>query len=282
MPLDDRFPMYPGRVAGILYGRESSSVVLWMDDYSFDEASGGSATPDDIADFEQLLAAIETNVRPKNLAEVHDAILAAGWEDQGMLTYQVRSGLLLADAAALAAMSTEFWNTREALLSAAGGRHPEIGSPSWEEWVVTTARRAACVRSARILSLAALEALVNELLAAQHPDQYAEWEESRRVGFGPKLKNLLHLHNVQPEDLPWFDELTEHSNLRNTTIHHRPGWTHDERDQHSVAPDADMTQDRLMDTLRVVHDAVDGLFALYGTTTPDTHRPEWLRQFAGW
>jgi hypothetical protein len=49
-----------------------------------------------------------------------------------------------------------------------------------------------------------------------------------------------------------------------------------------VAPDDDMTQERLIETLEVVHEAIDGLFALYGVRTPDTHRPDFLIQTAGW
>lgn len=49
--------------------------------------------------------------------------------------YQVRSGLLLVDAAALAEMADELWHEREGILAEAGGRHPESGSEVWAQWV---------------------------------------------------------------------------------------------------------------------------------------------------
>ena len=52
--------------------------------------------------------------------------------------------------------------------------------------------------------------------------------------------------------------------------------------EHSVAPNDDMTQESLTETLEVVHQAIGGLFALYGVETPEAHRPEWLKRTAGW
>jgi hypothetical protein len=216
------------------------------------------------------------------MAVTHDAIVSAGWEDRGMRKYVLQSGLLLVDAAALAEMADELWREREEILAEADGRHPEVGSPVWAQWVTITSRRDATVRGARALALAAVEALVNELLAAQHPSEYADWEIKRRKGFRYKLVNLLELHGTDPDDVSWFEALEKHRQLRNRMIHHRPGWTVDDSDQHSVAPSDDMTQERLTETLEVVHQAIGGLFALYGVPTPDTHRPDWLRRNADW
>jgi len=274
--------MYPGRAWGLLYGRGPSTVVLWVDDYTVEESPTGSATPDDLEGFNQLLEDIRLKVRPPNLAVANDAILSAGWEDRGTLKYKVQSGLLLADAAALAEMADELWHEREGILADAGGRHPEVGSDVWTLWVTVTTQRSAMVRGSRALALAAVDSLVNELLAAQHPDKYEAWEIKQRKGFRPKLVGLLGLHNVNPDDVAWFKALDRHSQLRNSMIHHRPEWIVDYVDDHSVAPDDDMTQELLTETLGVVHQAIDGLFALYGAGTPETHRPEWLRRTAGW
>lgn len=282
MPLDGRFPMFPGRALGFLYGRGSSTVVLWADDYTFEEYPEGSATPEDLDAFDELLNDIRIRVRPSNMAGANDAILSAGWEDRGTLKYNVQSGILLADAAALAELADELQHEREEMLTRAGGRHPATGSDDWPQWVKVTTLRSATVRGSRALALAAVEALVNELLAAQHPDEYESWELEQRKGFRPKVVGLLGLHGANPDDVLWFEALDAHSQLRNSMIHHRPEWVVDHRDNHSVAPDDDMTQERLIETLEVVHEAVDGLFALYGARTPDTHRPEWLIRTAGW
>jgi hypothetical protein len=256
--------------------------VLWADDYTVEEYPEGSATPEDLDAFNDLLDDIRARVRPSNMAAANDAILAAGWEDQGTLKYKVQSGILLADSAALAELADELQHEREEMLAKAGGRHPEIGSDVWAQWVRVTTLRGATVRGSRALALAAVEALVNELLAAQHPDEYETWEIKQRKGFRPKLVGLLGLHGADPEDLSWFKALDRHSQLRNSMIHHRPEWVVDHRDDHSVAPDDDMTQDLLIETLEVVHEAIDGMFALYDARTPDTHRPEWLIRTAGW
>jgi hypothetical protein len=216
------------------------------------------------------------------MAVANDVILSAGWEDRGTLNYRVQSGILLADSAALAEMADELQHEREEMLAEAGGRHPEVGSDVWPQWVKVTTLRSAAVRGSRALALAAVEALVNELLAAQHPDEYESWEIKQRRGFRPKLAGLLGLHGADPDDVLWFKALDTHSQLRNTMIHHRPEWVVDHRDNHSVAPDDDMTQERLIETLEVVHEAIDGLFAPYGVRTPDTHRPDFLIQTAGW
>lgn len=282
MPLDGRFPHFPGRALGFLYGRGSSTVVLWVDDYTVEEYPGGSATPEDLDAFNDLLDDLRARVRPSNMAVANDAILAAGWEDRGTLKYRVQSGILLADSAALAELADELQHEREEMLADSGGRHPETGSDAWPQWVRVTTLRGATVRGSRALALAAVEALVNELLAAQHPDEYEVWEMKQRKGFRPKLVGLLNLHGADPAETSWFKALDRHSQLRNSMIHHRPEWVVDHRDDQSVAPDDDMTIELLIETLDVVHEAVNGLFSLYGARTPDTHRPEWLIRTAGW
>ncbi len=281
MPLDGRFPTYRGHALGYLYGRGPSTVVLWADDRTVEESPKGSSAQDDLEAFEQLLESI-SQTRPPNMAVAHDAILSAGWAYRGTLEYKIQSGILLVDAAALADIAHELWCEREEILAQSHGRHPEIGADAWPRWITVTTRRNSAVLGARTLALAAVEALLNELLAAQHPGEYADWETRRRMGFRPKLLNLVQLHGADPGNLPWCSELEMHSEMRNSTLHHRPEWIVDASDEHSVAPSEDMTQERLAETLEVVHRAIDGLFALYGVPTPETHRRGWLRQAAGW
>ena len=122
MPIDDRFPMYPGRALGFLFGRGPSTVLLWADDYTVEESPMGSSTPEDLKAFEQLLDEIRLHVRPPNMAVAHDAILSAGWEERGTLKYEIQSCLLLVNAAALAEMADELWREREGILAEAGSR----------------------------------------------------------------------------------------------------------------------------------------------------------------
>lgn len=159
--------------------------MLWADDHTVEESPEGSSTPEDLEAFEQLLDAIRKDIRPPNMAVAHDAILSAGWEDRGSLKYEVQSGLLLVDAAALADLAEELWQECEEILARFDHRHPELGSAAWPLWITVTARRSAAVRGARALALAAVESLVNELLAAQHPNEYtsgnsrSEWGSAR-------------------------------------------------------------------------------------------------------
>lgn len=282
MPLDSRFPHYPGRALGFLYGRGSSTVVIWAGGATVEASPMASSAPEDLESFKRLIGRIRRDTKPANMAEAHDAILAAGWEYRGTLEYKVQSGLLLTDSSALAEIANEMWLERRAILAAAGGRHPEMNSEDWARWVAVTTRRNAAIRGARALALAAVEALVNELLAAQHPDEFADWETEKRMGFVQKLKKLLQLHGANPDDVPWLKALLAQAQLRNNLIHHRPEWIVDDSDDQSVEPNDDLTQESLAETLEAVHQAIRGLFALYGVPTPDTHRSEWLRRVAGW
>jgi hypothetical protein len=152
--------MHPGRALGLLYGRGPSTVVLWADDYTVEDSPMGSSTPEDLKAFEQLLDDIRLQVQPPNMAVAHDTILSAGWEERGTLKYEIQSGLLLVNAAALAETADELWREREGILAKAGSRHPEFGSEVWAQWVTVTSRRSATVRGSRALALATVEALV--------------------------------------------------------------------------------------------------------------------------
>ena len=55
MPIDGRFPMYPGRAVGFLDGCGPSTVVLWADDYTVEESPLASSTTEDLEAFEQSL-----------------------------------------------------------------------------------------------------------------------------------------------------------------------------------------------------------------------------------
>lgn len=134
MPLGSRFPMYPEHALGFLYGRRDSVVVVWADDKSVEEAPGASASSEDLEAFARLLDAIRTRELPNTWAAVHNEILAGGWEDRGMLRYEVQSSVLLGDATSLRQISQELWRERERILDAGGGRHPEAGSQLWANW----------------------------------------------------------------------------------------------------------------------------------------------------
>ena len=168
MPIDGRFPMYPGRAWGFLYGRGPSTVVLWADDYTVEESPVGSSTPEDLKAFEQLLDDVRVRVRPANMAVTHDAILSAGWEDRGELKYEVQSGLLLVDAAALAEMADELWREREGILAEADGRHPEVGTEVWAQRPDSSAGKGRLGRDplARAGVLPGVAAAASRILAA--------------------------------------------------------------------------------------------------------------------
>lgn len=277
--LNGRFPHYPDHGMGYVYGRGKSELVVWADDHSIEPARGAEATETDLADFAALIDSLRRQGL-RNWAEVHSRILASGWEDRGTDHYDVQSGILLQDAVTLASVADEYWAERVALLQQAGGRHPEDGSVEWPRWVTVTMRRTAAARGARALALASVEALVNELLAARHPDEYQRWEiDGEKRAFWKKLRGLLSLVGAGTEPA-WFQELATHGGLRDSMLHHRPEWIRDVRDDDSVDFDVGLSQERLHETLKAVQDAVAGLFALYSVPVPDTHRPDWLARTA--
>jgi hypothetical protein len=276
--LDDRFPHFPDHGLGYVYRRGDADVVVWADDKSIEAAVGGIATEADVNDFAALLDSLEHSpLALATWADVHRQVLTNGWESRGALRYNVQSGILLQDALMLAAMADEYWEERGRLLTAAGGRHPSEGSPAWSRWVHVQHRRNATARGARALALAAVEALVNELLAARYPEHYDLWEvQGKKRSFWKKLRGLLRLREVESHELSWFQDLEEHVELRDSMLHHRPVWMRDVRSRDSVTPDVSMTPERLHETLSAVHGAVAGLFALFGAPVPHTHRTDWV------
>lgn len=278
MVLDGRFPHFSDHGYGYVYGRGDADIVIWADDKSIETVEGSGATEADIDDFAALLNSLRHSPQTfPTWADVHDEILTNGWEDRGVLRYDVQSGILLQDAIVLATMADEFWAERGRLLTESGGRHPREGSEAWARWVHVQHRRNATARGARALALAAVEALVNELLAARYPEKYDRWEiQGRKRSFWKKLRGLLQLKGLEGHEPDWFHELEQHAGLRDAMLHHRPEWIRDVRDDDSVAPDADMTPERLHETLAAVQRAVAGLFTLFGAPVPDTHRTDWI------
>lgn len=277
MVLNGRFPHFPDHGYGFIYGKGDADLVVWADDKSVDAVEGSGASDADVDDLATFLDSLRESPRSyPTWAAVHDEILANGWEDKGVLRYDVQSGLLLQDALVLASMADEFWAERGRLLEEFGGRHPPEGSEAWPRWVNVQHRRNATARGARALALAAAEALVNELLAAQYPEEYDRWEiQGRKRSFWKKVRGLLKLKGLDGEP-DWVHELEQHSGLRDAMLHHRPEWVRDVRDDHSVEPDVDMTPERLQETLAAVQRTVEGLFALFGAPVPETHRADWI------
>lgn len=280
MVLDARFPHFPDHGYGYVYGRGDASIVVWADDKSIEAVRDSGATDADCDDFAALLDSLRDSPRTfPTWAAVHDEILTHGWEDRGSLRYDVQSGILIQDALVLASMANEFWAERGRLLAESGGRHPQEGSEAWTLWVRAQHRRNATARGARALALSAVEALVNELLAAQYPDEYHKWEIlGRKRSFWKKLRGLLQLKGLEGQEPDWFHELEEHSGLRDAMLHHRPEWMHDVRDADSVEPEVDMTPERLHGTLTAAQRAIAGLFALFGAPVPETHRTDWIER----
>lgn len=278
MVLNGRFPHFPAHGYGFIYGRGDTEIVVWADDKAIEVVEGSGASDADVNDFATLLDSLRESAQTfPTWAAVHDEILASGWEDRGVLRYDVQSGLLIQDALVLASMADELWSERGRLLAESGGRHPPKGSEAWPRWVHVQHRRNATARGARALALAAVEALVNELLAAQYPKEYDRWEiQGRKRSFWKKVRGLLRLKGLDGREPHWFHELEQHSGLRDAMLHHRPEWVRDVRDDDSVEPDVDMTPERLHETVAAVQRTVEGLFALFDAPVPDTHRADWI------
>jgi hypothetical protein len=280
MVLSERYPIFPKHGLGFIYGRDESEIVVWAEDKSFEAPPGKQASEADLADFAGLLDSLRGLGLP-NWQAVHQEILNRGWEDRGWLRYEIQSGQLFVDALVLAEIADGLWAERTKMFEVEGGTHPEVGSELWPRWVTVTTRRHATARGARVLSLAAVEALVNELLAARFPEQYDEWEiKGTKRSFWKKLRGLLELKDVADPEPEWFRELAEHGGLRDRTLHHQPRWIRDVRNEDSVDPDHNMTQERLHATLTAVEHAIVGLFGLFDAEVPVTHRRDWVTRIS--
>lgn len=276
MPLDARSPQFDGHAYGQVYGNDDGEAVFWMDDHSVGTPPDGDESP---ATVDQLVADIKMFIADglTSMDQLHESLLTHGWTNEGALRYDVQSGIFLQDARYLAEMSQVTHEAREHILAAAGGRHPSDTASEWTAWVDVTLKRRACLLGARTLALAAVEALVNEMLKARYPDEYGEWELNRRWGFKRKLDELLKLRLGDGTPMPeWYAPLLEHSRHRNDTMHHKPGWVRDRSPENSVAAEGAMTTVSLDETMAAVDAAIEGLFSLFGVPVPPTHQPGWL------
>lgn len=264
--------MLPRHSIGYLYSKGESAVVLWADDKSYEAAPDGEAEPMALEEFGTLLA-LAYEARLSNMLRVHELLLSAGWHDAGVYRFDFRSGNLYQNALTQARLAAEAYAARIALLEANGGRHPPLHTDAWDAWVDCTNRWSATANGARMLAIASVEALVNEILLVMHPEQYEQWEVSRRMPTVRKIDLLVGHHGIEPPP-DWVSDFRTENAIRRELVHHRPGFVLDDKPDDSVEPDTSVTPTGIGQTIAAVERVIEGLFDLYESPVPDTHQPD--------
>lgn len=263
--------MVPHHAMGYLYCKGASTVVIWADDKSHEAAPDSEATPKALEEFGSLVA-LARELRLPNMLRLHELLLSAGWNEVGIYRFDFRSGSLYQDALTQARLAASAYAERMVLLDAHGGRHPPLDSPDWETWVDCSGRWTATTNGARMLAIASVEALVNEILLVMHPEQYEQWE-GRRKPTVVKIDLLIELLGTRPAP-DWVAEFRVENGKRRALVHHKPGFVVDDRSYDSVETDGGMTPMGIGQTIATVERVIEGLFALYETPVPVTHRPD--------
>lgn len=263
--------MVPRHSLGYLYRKGESTVVIWADDKSYEVAPDSEATTTALEEFGTLLA-LAYQARLPNMLRVHELLLSAGWQDAGTYRFDFRSGNLYQNALTQARLAANAYAERTALLDAHNGRHPPLHTDAWDAWVDCSGRWSATANGARMLAIASVEALVNEILLVMHPDHYDQWEVRGRKPTVKKIDLLIDLHGIDPPPR-WVDDFRSENDLRRELVHHKPGFIVDDKPEDSVEPDVSITPTGIGQTVAAVERVMTGLFDLYGSEVPDTHQP---------
>lgn len=207
---------------------------------------------------------------------------AVGYVDVGMRMWKGFSYILYQDARRLADLASEAHETREAILARHGGRHPVDADPEWNQWILATVTLAACAHGARALGASALEALVDEILSLNFPEEYSKLSGQTKpddccrptyAGMVSKLNRLKKLAGFELSR-PDLTELEQAVSVRKSIIHPKPGYE-DEigREDHSVEMREHASAESALTFLDLIDRVFEALFAGFGVPVPEGHRP---------
>jgi hypothetical protein len=62
-----------------------------------------------------------------------------------------------------------------------GARNPRLDDADWDDWRSVTGERNALCKGARVLAVASIEALTNEVMSLQFREMYEEMERQKRA-----------------------------------------------------------------------------------------------------
>lgn len=271
------YPFVPQKTFGAILKKGDAQFVVWMDDGSVDPAKEGSATEVELTELRGHVKTLNFINKSLGLSlsfgQSIQTLKQLGYEDLGARRFDFSSGILYGYSRALAIMCREAHDSRELLLKSNDGQHPEMGSDDWPIWTSVTMTMGACATGSRMLGIAAIEALLNEILAVRFPDAYDELE-GKRSGWPAKAKKLYEL--LGQTDPPWLHDLLEENILRKSIAHHKPVYVDDFTPGHSVEASPRTSAEGIEAFLQAVETAFEDIFGQFGLDVPVTHLPGFM------
>ncbi len=220
----------PAHHWGVVLGKEGSRFVLWVADLCVDAASPGSASEQEVETLHVLARSLRDTGAAPNAARLLKQLEIIGYREVAERRYDFQSGSLYQHASALANLALQAGARRKQLLDDHQGRHPPLTHPDWAEWEDVATTMNATVMGGWVLGVAAVEALVNEILSQRFPDDYEAMELQRRRGFAAKLRRLCERLDLDPGQ-EWVTRIVEAHSSRSDLVHHKPRYLEDSRDR---------------------------------------------------
>ena len=125
---------------------------------------------------------------------------------------------------------------------------------------------------ARLLLVASIEALVNEVLWVNFPDESKRLTRSR-VGLAKRLNRLCELLEIATE-AQWLRQVEADIQLRNRMVHHRPGYEDEAAgDEASLALGERTNPEAIARSISAVDECLREVFGAAGLPVFQTHRP---------
>lgn len=275
------YPFLPDRLFGVILERDGRRVIWWTWAGIVEPwAPMGNETPEPDDATRECIGEVEGFVKlgravGASPAQVVRMLESRGYRDIGTRQYRFRSGILFGRAQQLASTALQANETRNDILARNGGRHPPLESPEWPRWEQVTETAAACATGARVLGLAALESLANEVLKETYPQEYAALEERHPGGccrpapasFPAKWDRLCELAGLDPK-APWLKELKKSNRLRVGIVHHRPGYEDDFSDPDAIQFSEETDPLAVKTFLDVAREAFGEIFRAHGVAVP--------------
>lgn len=278
MSFRNPFPFAPDQLMGLILERDQRRFLFWLDTRDvaawkpLDGDSESSLVPDS-SQIEVLQEIVNELVRQgvRRAIDLRSHLALRGYRNIGSRQYEFASGRLYQAAVTLEMDCLRAGEDRARLLAAQGGQAPRLNTPEWPEWEETIWRLHGCAQGTRVLGVAALDALANEILYVRFNAEYRKFEgPGKRAGLLKKIQTTLRLAGTE-SDPDWLDELRAENRTRRLVVHHEPGYRDDFGPIDSLELPTASTPSSVAEFMHIVDRAVAGLFSAFEAPVPTTH-----------
>ncbi len=245
------------------------NLVVWQGDGVVEEAEEGSASEEEITRVRELLRPLRAP--GIKLSDVVRFLTANGYRVVGDRRFDFRSGELYQDARTLATECFLAGADAASVSARHSNTNPLPDHPDWPTWEAAVRRRNATAKGARVLGVASVEALVNEIFSQRFPDDYQALEMKRKASPLTKLRRLME-HQGIPSDIDWMRILEDSLEPRRRIVHHKPGYVDEiDIDPTSVTPSEITDPAAILRFLSGIDAMFESVFESFGFDVPVTH-----------